>query len=475
MNFEEKRLILVSNAEPYVHRQEDSEIVCEKQAGGLTSALDPLLQKTGGLWIAWGRGGKYDFDVLDSEGKVRVPDEDGYLLKRLKLTKDEVNGFYLGFSNRVLWPICHSMPERSVISEYRSSEKYWEDYLKVNRKYANAALEEVEEGDFLWVHDYHLTLVPKMVKEEIPGVNIATFWHIPWPPWEIFGILPWSEEIIEGLCGSDFIGFHTSRFRNNFLSCVDMTGMEVDMEKGMIKKEGRNAKISTVPLGIDYDLYNGLGRKEKVREKTRYLREEINADKIIVSVDRLDYTKGIPERLRAFELFLEENPEFQRKVTLVQRIPPSRRSVSEYKSILDEIHRIEGEINGNLARANWTPIRSFHRFLPNLEELVPYYTAADVALVTSRMDGMNLVCKEYIASVEDGVLILSNFAGAAEELKEAIHVNPYDSQEVAAGIKKALTMEKSERERRLKKLKERVEEKDLDWWRNIFLQKWLEE
>ncbi|KXA97369.1 alpha,alpha-trehalose-phosphate synthase [candidate division MSBL1 archaeon SCGC-AAA259I14] len=474
MNFENKRLILVSNAEPYVHRREESDIVCEKQAGGLTSAMDPLLQTVDGLWIAWGRGGEADFDILDRENKVKVPNNEGYTLKRLELSEEEVDGFYLGFSNRVLWPICHSMHEKSILKDYSSSKKYWDLYYKVNQKYAEAVLEEIERDDLIWIHDYHLTLVPQMIREKQPEANIAFFWHIPWPPWEMFGIIPWEEEIMDGILASDYIGFHTSRFRDNFLSCADFLGRDVDEERSQVIKSENNAKISAVPLGIDYNRYSSMAKKEKVKKKTKYLKDEINAEKIIVSVDRLDYTKGIPERIKAFELFLEENPEFQRKITLVQRIPPSRRSVSEYQSILNKIHRMVGEINGNLGRANWTPIKSFHRFLPDLEELIPYYMVADVALVTPLIDGMNLVCKEYIASVDDGVLILSNFAGSSVELKEAIQVNPYDAGEVAQGIKKALTMTKRERKERLEILKDKVKRRDLTWWRDKFLSEWLE-
>ncbi|MFP4005203.1 MAG: trehalose-6-phosphate synthase [Candidatus Hadarchaeia archaeon] len=475
MSMETGRLVLVSNAEPYVHSKEGSEIVCERQAGGLTSALDPLLQNTGGIWIAWGRGGETDFAVLDKEGKVRVPDKGGFQLKRLKLTKKEVDNFYLGFSNRILWPLSHSMPEKSVMDDYDTAREYWNSYEEVNRKYTDAILEEITEGDNIWIHDYQLALVPKMVRENRPEANIGFFWHIPWPPWEIFGTLPWSEEILRGILGSDFIGFHTSRFEKNFLGCAEAMDMCIDEKCSAISADGTKSRVSHIPLGIEYHLYDSLSGNEEVKEKTRYLKKEINADKIIVSVDRLDYTKGIPERLRAFELFLKKNPEYLGKVTLVQRIPPSRRSVKEYQSILDEIHMIVGEINGNLGKADWTPVKSFHRFLPNLEELIPYYLAADVALVTPLMDGMNLVCKEYISAVEDGVLILSKFAGAAEELKEAIKVNPYDAEEVAQGIEEALCLPKRERSERLNSLKERVKANDLEWWRKEFLRNWLEQ
>ncbi|KXB05747.1 alpha,alpha-trehalose-phosphate synthase [candidate division MSBL1 archaeon SCGC-AAA382A03] len=471
MSFENRRLILVSNAEPYAHSRRDGEVELEKLAGGLTSAMDPLMQNVGGVWIAWGRE-RADFDVLNSEGKVKVPDKNGYDLKRIKLSKEEVEGFYLGFSNKILWPICHSMPQKSVLDDYSSSKKYWELYRKVNRRYANAVLDEVEEEDLIWIHDYHLTLVPDLVREEHPDTDIAFFWHIPWPPWEIFGSLPWSDRIMEGMLASDFVGFHTSIYKNNFLMCTERANNIVNMKESRVTTKTGVTRISSVPLGIDYGLFSSMREKKEVKDKTRYLRDEISTEKVIISVDRLDYTKGIPQRLRAFEHFLKENPEFLKKVTLVQRVPPSRRSVSEYQSILNEIHRIVGEINGNFSKADWVPIRSYHRFLPSLEQLVPYYRIADVALVTPLMDGMNLVSKEYVASTEEGVLILSQFAGASEELEEAIIVNPHDMEETANAIKKALTMPQEEKKTRLKKLKKRIKEKDLQWWRKKFLEKW---
>lgn len=473
MNPVKRPLVLVSNAEPYAHRWEEDEIVCEKLAGGLTSALDPLMQESGGLWIAWGRG-EADSEVLNSEGKVKVPDDEGYTLKRLELSDEEVDGFYLGFSNGLLWPICHSFPERTELEDYHTSEDNWRTYEKVNQRYADAVTEELEEEDLIWVHDYHLALVPKMIKEKFPEADIGFFWHIPWPSWEIFGNIPWRSEIMEGLLSSDFIGFHTPSLKKNFLSCVKKTRKTNRDEKSAEKMDEKMPRISAIPISINYDWFSSLSKEEKYREKARDLENSIKVENIILGMDRLDYTKGIPERLRAYELFLKEYPEFQGKVTLVQRIPPSRTSAKEYQSILNRINRIIGEINGRFEKAEWTPIKSFHRFLPKQEGLIPYYMVADVALVTPLIDGMNLVSKEYVASTADGVLMLSEFAGAAEELEEALHVNPYNTREVAQGIKTALEMDKDERRNRLKKLKERVKKKDLDWWREKFLKKWLE-
>ncbi len=473
MEFKDKRLILVSNAEPYAHKHVDGEIKQEKLAGGLTTALNPLMQETNGLWIAWGREDA-DFEVTDSDNKVRVPDEDGYCLKRIELSEEEEEKFYRGFSNQILWPMCHSFPEKTALDDYEEAEEEWEAYKKVNHKFADALLEEYEgEDDLIWIHDYHFALVPKIVREEDPDAELAVFWHIPWAPWEDFGSLPWREEIIEGLLSSDFTGFHTNQNKENFLRCSEHLGHKVDYGMEIARAKNNNSKVSAVPLGIDHKWFTDHVKKDSFKEKALELKMKIPADTIILGVDRLDYTKGIPERLRSFERFLEQNPKFHGKVTLVQRIPPSRRSVKEYQQILDKINMLIGEINGQFEEALWTPIKSFHRFLPEQKQLIPYYMAADIALVTPLRDGMNLVCKEYIASSDNGALVLSEFAGAAEELKEAIQVNPYDIQEVADGIKKAVEMPKREKKERLNKMKERVTTNDLDNWREKFLEKWL--
>lgn len=469
----DRPLIMVSNAEPYAHRwNEEGEIEMEKLAGGLTSAMDPLMQDVGGVWVAWGREDA-DFEVLDSDGKVSVP-EDQYELKRLELSEDEVKGFYLGFSNEVLWPISHSFLGRATLDEFRDCEENWKVYREVNRKYAEAVLEEYDGNELIWVHDYHLSLVPEMVREEYPDADIAYFWHIPWPPWEVFGSLPWRGEVMDGLLSSDFIGFHNSHFTNNFFTCAEKLGYADNREENIIiGPNGGRTKVSPIPLGVDYEWFNSLSNKPDLKRRARELRKKFPAEKIVLGIDRLDYTKGIPERLRAFEVFLEEYPEFRGKVTLVQRIPPSRSSVSEYQSILNQINRIIGEINGRFEKADWSPIKSFHRFLPDQEQLIPYYMIADVALVTPLADGMNLVCKEFVSSVDDGVLILSEFAGAWRELEEAIHVNPYDAKGVADAIEKALTMPEEERKRRLSKLVEQVRENDLTAWRENFMEEWL--
>lgn len=472
VNLKDSRLILVSNAEPYTHRWKNDEIIHEKLAGGLTSALDPLMKETGGVWIAWGRG-EADFEVLDSDEKIKVPDESGYELKRIKLSEEEIEGFYLGFSNEILWPLFHSFPERVALDELSSLEKNWKIYRQVNQKYADAILKELEEGDLIWIHDYHLPLVPELVRDERPDANIGFFWHIAWPSWEMFGRLPCRKEMMDGLSSSNIIGFHTALQAKNFLSCAEKMGRKMDKKGSRISSDWGKTKVVSFPLGIDYEWFNSLSKKKDFRERARKLRKEISAEKILLAVDRLDYIKGIPQRLKAFELFLEENPKFKEKVTLVQRIPPSRSSIDEYKSILRQIHKIVGRINGKFEKLSWTPVKSFHRFLPEQEQLIPYYSAADACLITSLRDGMNLVAKEFVACSDEGVLILSEFTGAAEELEGAIRVNPHNAREVARGIKEALTMSADERRRRLGMLKKHVKGKDLKWWREKYMGEWL--
>ncbi len=463
-----QRFVLVSNGEPYAHRYDDGEVVCEKIAGGLTTALDPMMRENGGLWVAWGRG-EADFEVLDAESKIKVPPGEGdYALKRIRLTDSEVEGFYVGFANEILWPICHSFLDKAELAE-----EDWQTYQEINRRFARAALEEIKSKGLIWVHDYHLSLVPRLIREEQTDARLALFWHIPWPSWEIFRTLPWREEIMEGLLGSDFIGLHTPGLVKNFLDCAKATGHQVDRSRSTVTVGEREVKISCVPLGVDYKWFANLSAREGMKKEAQVLRDTFESDTVILGVDRLDYTKGIPQRLKAFELLLKENPDLREKVKLVQRIPPSRTQVPKYQKLGEEINELIGEINGKYQEEDWVPVRSFHQFFPEQEQLIPYYLAADVALVTPLIDGMNLVSKEYIACSEDGVLILSEFAGAAGQLEEAIQVNPYNPIEVKEAIKKAISMPDEERKTRLTKLKKRVSERDLSWWREKILHEWL--
>ena len=456
-------MVVVSNAEPYQHEYGDGEIRQEKRAGGLTTGLDPMMKSSDNLWIAWGRG-EADFEVTDEEDKLVVPnDEIGYTLKRLKLSEAEVDGFYYGFSNSTLWPICHSFPHKANLEK-----ENWKVYKKVNRKFAESVLEELKPGDRIWVQDYQLALVPKMIKEERPDAKISIFWHIPWPPWETFGIIPWKRELVEGMLGADFIGFHTSWLVHNFLDSIFKLGGAANRSQNRVRMNSKKAVIKDIPLGIDTDFFQ---KSPEQTEKAEQLKKDFACSKLILSVDRLDYTKGIDRRLEAIRTFFDKYPRYCGEVSFIERISPSRSKVQEYKEMREKIEQLIGQINGELRGEKWVPIRYFYQQLPQ-KELIPYYLAADIGLLTPLIDGMNLVAKEYVATREKGMLILSEFAGAAETLTEAIQVNPYNPEAVADALHKAIqTPEEAQREK-FDEMKNKLNKMDVHWWRDRFLDEW---
>ena len=460
-----KKLILVSNREPYTHEKTRAGLICGRSRGGLVSALDPVMQACGGTWVAWGSTAA-DFEVVDARDRVRVPPEDPkYTLKRIRLSEEEVSDYYRGFSNQTLWPLFHLFTGKT-----RFDLQYWETYRKVNEKFAASVLQETKLADLVWVHDYHLSLVPRLIRKAREEAKVAFFWHIPWIPWEVFRSLPWRRAILEGLLGSDLIGFHTGPYAVNFMECVRKElGFPVKREKGMIKLPKRRIKVRAFPVGIEYDRF--ASPSKNVIEKSDKLRQALRTKHVLLSIDRLDYTKGILRRLEAFERFLEKYPHFRGDVVLMLIATPSRIKVGEYREMKRELDRNVGRINGRFQRVDWIPVRYFYRTLPQ-DELITYYRAADVALITPLMDGMNLMSKEYVATREGCVLILSEFAGAAEQLKEAILVNPYDREKVADSIRSALEMSSEERKRRSQSLRAGVEKFDIYWWLEKFFEEW---
>ena len=457
------RLIVVSNAEPYSHKYTDEGVEQEKIAGGLTTGLDPIMQQSNNLWIAWGRG-EADFEVVDEDNKIVVPDEEtGYTLKRLELSSEEQDGFYYGFANETLWPICHSFTHKA-----KFSSEHWEMYKQVNKRYAQAVLEEIQPGDRIWVQDYQLALVPQMIRNEKPDTSIALFWHIPWPPWETFGTIPWRREILEGMLGADFIGFHTSWLVHNFFDSVDKLGGAVNRHENKARMKDLRATVNAIPLGIDCEFFNPTTDQ---LEKSAELEQNFPAERRVLSVDRLDYTKGIDKRIEAIRTFFQTYPEYRGKVSFIQRISPSRSKVQEYQQMRRDIEQWVGQVNGEFQREEWVPIRYFYQHLPQ-EELIPYYLAADIALITPLIDGMNLVAKEYVASRESGMLILSEFAGAAETLTEAIQVNPHDPEGVANALDLALKTPEDQQREQFQKMKEKLRRMDIQWWRDRFLDEW---
>lgn len=459
---------MVSNREPYVHEKTKKGIVCKKSLGGLVSALDPLMRDYKGVWIAWGSGNA-DFTVCNSKNEVLVPEENPkYILKRIKLSEDEVKDYYRGFSNRVLWPLFHLFVEKM-----HCSIEYWNSYCRVNEKFAHTVIDEIDKDDLIWIHDYHLSLVPRFIRAVRPDAKIAFFWHIPWPPWEIFGSLPQSNELLEGLLNSDLIGFHTLPYVRNFMGCaVKKPGVTLDTKRRIVTTSNNKTKIRHFPLGISYKDFAYSPHTQYATKKAANLKKMYKERSLILGMDRLDYTKGILDRLKAFEFFLEQYPEFREKVVLVQIASPSRNKINEYCAMKKEIDEAVGNINGRFGNDEWTPVMYFSRMMTQ-QSLLAYYKAADVSLITPLRDGMNLIAKEYTASKDDdGVLILSEFAGAAEELNEALIVNPYDIQATAGAIKTAVEMPAVEKKQRFQAMKEKVKERDSEWWLENFLKEW---
>jgi len=467
----EKNIILVTNREPYIHEKKNNTIHEKRAIGGVVTALDPLMKKNGGTWIAWGSGSA-DFNISENS-KITVPmDEKKYTLKRIHLTKKEEELYYEGYANRVLWPLFHIFIDKITIDD-----SFWNMYKKVNHKFAQSIVEEVhEDTDLIWIHDYHLALVPEIIKNEIPTAKIGFFWHIPWPPWEIFGSLPQRDEILTGLLYADIIGFHTKSYVNNFLNCCKRK-ISTTVQNNIVQiSERQKTKVVSSPLGINYNSYAQYEEtnKKAINKKKRKFLDIHQNGTIILGIDRLDYTKGILNRLKAYEYFLEQNIEFRGKVTLIQIATPSRYQIDEYHDMKKNIDETVGRINAKFRSVEWTPVEYFYRRIPQ-DELIMYYQLSDVALLTPIRDGMNLIAKEYIAARQKpGVLILSEFAGASEELHDAIIVNPYDLTSTAEAIKTAITMPLIEKENRFHELKQIVENHDDAWWLEDFLKKWNE-
>ncbi len=463
----QQNIILVSNREPYIHEKNNENISAKRAVGGLVTALDPLMQKNGGTWIAWGSGSA-DFDVCNSDHKIMVPpNKKKYTLKRILLSKEEETLFYKGYANSVLWPLFHVFIEKIKIKD-----EFWNTYSNINKRFAKSILEEIDMDSFIWIHDYHLALVPQFIREKAPDAKIAYFWHIPWPPWEIFGALPERDNILSGLLNADLIGFHTNSYVDNFLRCSKKKA-NVEIKNNAVTLKNQKTKVVAMPLGINYSSYSTeSSEKSNVPKEKNRLKKAYNVDSIILGIDRLDYTKGILNRLKSYEYFLKHNPEFHEKVTLIQIATPSRYEIDEYHNMKKNIDETVGRINAAFRTANWTPVKYFFRRIPQ-HLLLAYYQVSDIALLTPIRDGMNLIAKEYIAAREkQSVLILSEFAGASEELNEAIIVNPYDICSTAEALKTAITMPSEEKKNRFQELKKKVKKHDSSWWLSRFIDEW---
>jgi trehalose-6-phosphate synthase len=459
-------LIAVSNREPYEHSRRRGAIECSVPASGLVTALEPVLRACHGTWIAQGTGDA-DRETVDEHDRLAVPPEHPeYTLRRVWLTAEEERGFYFGFANEGLWPLCHIAHTRPVFRE-----EDWEAYVAVNRRFADAVLEEAgaEDRPAVLVQDYHFALVPKMIKEARPDARVAIFWHIPWPNPEAFCICPWQRELLEGLLGADLIGFHVQAHCNNFLESVDrVLESRIDWERFAVNRGGHLTSVHPFPISVasSKDEWPAPDRESIYTERAALLAEHgVRAAMMGIGVDRADYTKGLPERFLALERFFEKYPLYRGQFTFVQVAAPSRTRIRHYQDLLDTVKAEAERINRRFQTSDWRPIVLVpeHR---SHREILPYYRAADLCLVTSLHDGMNLVAKEYVAaqSRETGALILSVFAGASHELVDALHVNPYDIEASAGMIHRALEMAPEERRARMVRMRSYVREHNIYRW-----------
>ena len=463
---QERPLFVISNREPYSHFRQGKKVEWIVPASGLVTALEPVLKACGGTWVAHGSGDA-DREVVDEQDKIRVPPEDPqYLLKRVWLTKEEENGYYYGFANEGLWPLCHITHTRPA---FRFGD--WEFYQAVNRKFAEAALREMENipEPLILIQDYHFALLPRMIKDARPDSRVAIFWHIPWPNPESFSICPWQRELLHGMLGSDLIGFHIQFHCNNFLETVDRAlESRIDWEHFLVNRDGHPTLVKPFPISIAYPRINPRSSpaREPASGKEGIFKElGIRGKYLGVGVDRIDYTKGIAERFRAIERFLEKYPPYQGLFTFVELGAPSRTHIKAYHDLMGEVEGEADRINWRFQTKEWKPI-VFLKKHHSHEEIQPFYQAADLCLVTSLHDGMNLVAKEFVGAKDDGngVLILSQFTGASRELKDALVVNPYDIEQMAEAIRQALEMSPEEREARLKRMRETLKERNIYRW-----------
>jgi trehalose 6-phosphate synthase len=460
-------MFVVSNREPYMHQRNGKGIEVVVPPSGLVTAIEPVLEACDGTWIAHGSG-TADSDAVDTADRLRVPPEDPrYTLRRVWLTKEEEEGYYYGFANEGLWPLCHIAHTRPL---FRAGD--WQHYRDVNRKFSAAVLEEIENvaKPVVLVQDYHFALLPRLIKENRPDARVAIFWHIPWPNPEAFGICPWQRQLVDGLLGADLIGFHIQSHCNNFLETVDrVVESRVDWEHFSALRRDHRTIVRPFPISVAFtgdDASEDNNHGFNYLERAALLRSlGVEATFMGIGVDRVDYTKGILERFLAIERFLERYPSYQGKFTFVQIGAPSRTHIKRYHDLFTEVEAEAERINWRFQGGKWKPIVLLSRQHGH-KEIEPYYRAADLCLVTSLHDGMNLVAKEFLAARHDerGVLILSQFTGAARELRDALLVNPYDIEQTADAIRAALEMEPEDKQLRMHRMRKVIKEHNIYRW-----------
>lgn len=454
-------VIIVSNRLPVKVSKKGEQYIFKRSEGGLATGLSSVAGSNW-RWIGW------PGTVIQKEkdkSKLRIELKKEGLIP-VFLDRSEIKDFYEGFSNETIWPNFHYFTQYSI---YNS--EYWESYLSVNQKYCNEILKYAKPGDTIWIHDYHLLLLPSLVRQKLKRCSIGFFLHIPFPSYEIFRQIPWHKEILQGLIGADLIGFHTYDYLQYFLESLSRV-LGLNHLGGSLEVDGRTIIADVFPMGVNTDMFEKASQSSKVKAFEEKVRRSIGNQKVILAVDRLDYTKGITSRLKAFQAFLSKHPQYREKVSLIQILVPSRDSVKQYQELKEEINRIVGEINSDFGSLNWNPVYYFYRSY-SFENLVGFYKLADVAMVTPLRDGMNLVAKEYIISRGDkpGALVLSKLAGASNELTEAIIINPFDQDELIESIHTALSMSDAEKQERMKKMCINIRRSDVNGWVKLFLRR----
>ncbi|WP_457755700.1 bifunctional alpha,alpha-trehalose-phosphate synthase (UDP-forming)/trehalose-phosphatase [Thermodesulfatator indicus] len=460
------RMIIVSNRLPVTVTKREGKFFFNPSAGGLATGLGSFYRETGGVWLGWpgislesARG--HEEDIITKLGELSC--------KPVFLSQRLIEKYYYGFSNKTLWPLFHYFLQYAVFDQ-----KFWESYRRANRLFCEAVLEVAEPDSTIWVHDYQLLLLPQMLREKLPQATIGFFLHIPFPSYEIFRVLPWREEILKGLLGADLIGFHTYDYVRHFISSVRrILGFEHSL--GIITTEDRVLRVDAFPMGIDYEKFAYAPEKKEVRQEIKRIKRRTGNRKVILSVDRLDYTKGIAERLKAYDQFLEKYPSYKEKVVLILVAVPSRTRVEHYMLLKKEVDELIGRINGRHGAFGWTPVWYLYRSLP-FHTLAALYHIADVALVTPFRDGMNLIAKEYVATIsaDHGMLVLSEMAGAASELGEAIIINPYNFSQMIEALREALEMAPEEKSLRNYLMKNRLRRYNVNRWAHEFMEKLYE-
>jgi trehalose 6-phosphate synthase len=468
MNEIKGRVINVSNRLPVLIRKYAGGARLERSSGGLATALEAGWRDQPGVWIGWaGTGPDENIEPL----LLRAAHRRSYTLRSVALTEEETAKFYSGFANEIIWPLFHDMPSRCNFDP-----EYWEIYQRVNRKFAKVVAETAQEDDFIWVHDYHLMLTAASLKEAGVRARMGFFLHIPFPSPDVFEKLPWKKPILKSLLEFDVIGFQGDRDRSNFVSCLERLLPEATVERGsphlLVGLQERRSVVGTFPIGIDFEAFGRDAARPEIAAHAAEIRKRVSDDVLVLGVDRLDYTKGIPERLKSFRLLLRRFPEMRGHITLVQVVVPSREEIPNYKHLRREVELLVSQINGEYTEPGWVPVHYIHRNLGR-DELLAYYRAADIGLVTPLKDGMNLVAKEFCAAQIDerGVLIVSEFAGAGPELRSgAIVVNPNDFAEVAQALYDAAHMTAEDKRSRMGLLRQIVKDHNVHRWIRSFLE-----